>query len=124
VKWVLRFLWMMWARQTGRRALNKAKAKGVLVYLKTVSVTRKTVIVVLLATVAIHIFLMATVGLIVTSVLLFKPDSVSALEILFFGFAGTVGLFLLATGYLLSQGLWYRFSGAQKLVQDIEKEAA
>jgi hypothetical protein len=124
VKWVLRFIWMMWVKQTGRRAINKAKAKGVLFYLKTVSMTRKTLIVMILATVAVQIFLIASIGLIVTSLLLFKSDTISALQILFYGFAGAVVIFLVVGTVLLSQGFWYRMSGAKKMVQDLEKEAA
>lgn len=124
MKWLLRFIWMFWMRQQGRRAVHKVKAQGVLVYLKTLSMTRKTLIVVILATVFMHLFLMACVGLIVTSILLYKEDMHSGLQMLFYGFGAAVALFLFVGTLLLSQSLWYRFSGAKKLVQDLEKEAA
>lgn len=122
--WIWRLIWMFWLEQESRRALKRAKGRGLLLYLKTLNVSRQALVIVLLATVCLHLFLICFVGALVTGVLLFKADSQAALQILFGAFTAVTVLGLLSATYLLSQRLWYRLSGAKRLMDDLKKDVA
>ena len=122
--WIFRIIWMIFWRQKGREMLFKNKAKGVLFYLKTLNVTRKTLFVVIAATLVLHVFVLALVGTVVTGTLLLIDDWRNAVWLLFIMFSIVSTAMVASTCFLFSQRLWYRMSGAKGMVENLEKEAS
>lgn len=97
------------------------KKQGVLAYLKCLQTTRKGVACLLLLLLSLQAIVIGLIGGGIVVVFLTVEDNRTRLWILLGIFATAFIVPLLAIGYLLSQRLWLRLSGAEKAVENINK---
>jgi hypothetical protein len=100
-----------------QKAVGRAKAKGVLIYLKTLQVARLSVMGVLAVFALVQILLFGFIGALISGVWLLPQEENIKLWILFGVFAF---LFLVTTLLLIfafSEKVWYRLSGAEEMVE-------
>lgn len=124
MKWLIRLAWMFIWRQKGRQLLSQGKANGILFYLKTLNVTRKTLFAAIVATLVLHVLVISLIGMMVTGTLLLATDWREALWLLFAGFTLLSTFMILGTWFLFSQRLWYRMSGAKEMVENLKNDSA
>ncbi len=101
-----------------RFALTKAKQQGVLLYLKTLQVARRSLLAVILIFVAFQLMLFGFLGSVVSGIWLLPLEDLSLRIWILFGFF--LCLFLIPFIILLyafSEKTWMRISGADDLVK-------
>ena len=104
------------------QVVNEVRRRGTLAYLKTVNATRLILIGALLSFIFLQMMVISLIGVIVTGFFLWEHEFQAKLEILFWIFLGmfTLPALLLIVG--LSERLWYRVSGAKKMVDDLARQ--
>lgn len=117
--WVLRLLWFLFGDEAKRKVVNSAKRKGVLAYLKALQVGRRAFLVAVLCIMFLQLTVFAGVGALITGILLWDADFQFKMEVLFWICIGALVVPGVLIGILLSERLWYRFSGAEKMLQDL-----
>lgn len=98
---------------------GKVKKKAVLIYLKTLQAMRRSIAVGLIVFCILQFMVFGFLGLVVTSIWLLPQDTDAKLFILlgFFAFIFFVPFIVLC--YILSERVWFRISGAEKLLKDV-----
>ena len=99
--------------------LRQAKRKGVAVYLRVLQGTRRMIIAALLLFFFLQVIVLAGAGAVVTGLWLWDYDPHLKMQI---AFGICLGMFLLPVLLLmvgLSQRLWYKYSGAAKMVDEL-----
>ena len=101
-----------------RRAVSKARQKGILVYLKTLQTVRKSMALFLLAFAFFQLMILGFVGVVVAGIFLYPEELQWKLWVLL-----TVSgcLFigpLVFLFFLFSERVWYQVSGAEKMMSD------
>ncbi len=117
---ILRFIWFFIRRQAQVRFLLGLKRKSVAAYLRAVQITRQLVILGILGFVVLQSVVIAGFAALVTGVWLLDFEPETKLTILFCVFVAMFTLPLLVLSQLLSEKRWYRASGAEKLVEDLQ----
>lgn len=118
MSWALRILWWVMGLEAKRRLVVQAKRQGIIAYLKVLQVSRRLLLAILLGFLFLQLIMLAGVGALVTGVWLLELEPQIKLQILFWSF---LFLFLVPVGllgFLFSEHLWYRASGAEKMVDD------
>lgn len=118
MSWLARMIWLFWGKQA---ALREAKRRTLAVYLRAIRATRFSLITVLAAFLAIHLMMISLVGALVTAVYLWNYDFQAKMEILFWIFAGLFSVPAILLMILLSEWLWFRISGAKRLMDDLSR---
>lgn len=95
--------------------------KALLVYLKCLQLLRKGVAGSLLVLLALQAMVLGFIGSSVVTVFLVTEDSRTRLWMLLGIFATLFILSLLTIGYLMSERLWLKLSGADKKIDHISK---
>lgn len=118
MNWILRFFWMMWGKQM---LVREAKRRSLAVYLRALRATRLGVLGFLFTFLFLQLMMISAVGVLVTGIYLWDHDFQAKIEILFWIFTGTFCVPALIVGILMSEFLWFRMSGAKKLMEDLSK---
>lgn len=118
-----RLLLSLIRHQAKLRFLNEVKKTGTIAYLRAVNGSRRFLIGALAAFVLLQFMVLAGFGALVTGFMLWEADQTLKLQILFAIFLGMFGIPALLIVFLFSEKLWYKASGAEKLVNAIRKSA-
>jgi hypothetical protein len=114
--WLIRLIWLFWGKQA---MVRETKRRTLAVYLRAIRATRFSVILFLAAFLTLQLMMLAAVGALVTGIYLWDYDFQKKIELLFWIFAS---LFFLPAGalcILLSERLWFKLSGARRLMDDL-----
>ena len=100
-------------------AFGRVKRKAVLIYLKTLQAMRRSLMVALVIFCFLQLMIFGFLGVVVTMIWLLPQDTNTKLYILlcFFGFIFLIPL--MAVCFVLSERLWFRLSGVEKLLKEI-----
>lgn len=123
MRWIFEILFFIFQQYLQRRAINQAKKKGILFYLKSLQVARRSLIGILSFICVLQLMLFGLIGTIATGVLLLPETSETKLWILF---GISVGLFVLpfaALFVLFSEKIWFHISGAKQMIETFEEAA-
>lgn len=120
MRFILRLIFMLIGHQAKLRVLREAKKTGLVAYMRVLQGSRYVVIAFLLAFFILQFMLLSLVGAIVTGVMLWEQDLKLKLEVLFWFFTAMFSLPVLALSLGLSERVWYRVSGAKKMVDDLQ----
>jgi hypothetical protein len=118
-EWLWRFLWLIAGQHAKMRLLREAKRQGVAAYLRVLQGTRRALLGIFLLYFFLQIVTVAAVGAVVTGLWLWDYDVHSKLQI---AFGVCLGVFVLPVLLLMvgfSERLWYKASGASKMVDEI-----
>lgn len=116
MNWLFRMIWMMWGKHM---LVREAKRRTLAVYLRALRATRLGVLAFLAVFLVLQLMMLSAVGAIVTGMYLWEHDFQEKMEILFWIFAGTFTVPALLLAVLMSEFLWFRISGAKKLMDSI-----
>lgn len=119
MSWAWKILWYFIKRRAKARLLWKVQRQALKIYLQTLQVTRKLIIVALLCFFVLQGIVIAGVGALVTGVWMLEMDPQTKLQILFFTFLSMLIVPIVLLCWFLSEGFWYRISGAEKLVESL-----
>jgi hypothetical protein len=98
-------------------ALKKAKKKGLLIYLKTLQVVRKSMLFAFMLFLTLQLMMIGFVGAIASGVWLIPvEDQATRLWILFGVFSGFFIIPFLALIFIFSEKTWLKISGADDLL--------
>lgn len=112
-------LFSAWFNKTKRTVIRKSKVEALKVYLKALQGARLGLGMVLLITLSVQLF---SVGLIVLIAAAFylSPLDMETKAWIAFGLGSALFLIPLTIFiFALSQQVWYRWSGAERMVQDV-----
>lgn len=100
-------------------AFGKVKKKAVLIYLKTLQAMRRSMLIAVLTFCFLQLMILGFLGTVVTAIWLSPQDTTTKLYILlsFFAFLFFVPFIVLCV--VFSQRVWFRVSGAEKLLKEI-----
>jgi hypothetical protein len=115
--WLFDILYFVARSLFYKQAAQRAKAQGVLIYLKTLQVARLSLLGVLVVFALVQLILLGFIGALITGVWLLPQDPQMKLEILFGVF---FVLFLVPLALLIfafSEKIWYNLSGAEEMVE-------
>lgn len=121
MKLILRLLLQWLGHRAKRGAVREAKRRGVRFYLRAVDGTRRAIALALIAFFCLQTMTLAFAGAVTAGVFLIDADLDLRLRILFFT---CLALFLvpaLALAYVLSARVWFKHSGAAKMVEDLTR---
>lgn len=114
----------MWLARRGQRAMNTIRARGLQTYLKTIQAIRVSGIGLIGLFIMLQLMAMGLFVFTGAAIFLTGWDTETKLWIIL-GIGGFVFIFALFTlCFLLSERLWYKLSGAEKLVQDTIQKVA
>lgn len=120
---IWRLLLSLIRHQAKLRFLAEAKKTGTIAYLRAVNGSRRFLIGALAAFLLLQFMVLAGFGALVTGFMLWEADQTLKLQILFAIFVGLFGIPALLLAFLFSERLWYKASGAEKLVNALRKSA-
>lgn len=102
-----------------RYAFRHFKTKALLIYLKTIQATRRSLIVALLAFFALQLMIFGFLGSVIVGVWLLPITDLSTKLIILFGFFSCIFLIpALALCFFLSERFWFRHSGAEQMLKN------
>ena len=104
-----------------KKAANSIQKKGVLMYLKTLQVVRKSLAGSLFLFLFLQLMLVGFIGSLVVGVFLLPQETETKLWILFGVFFAFFILPLVSLLILFSERVWFRLSGAEKMVSDLNE---
>jgi hypothetical protein len=116
LSWLIRFIWLFWGKQA---LVRETKRRTLAVYLRAIRATRWSVIGLLASFLILQLMMMSLVGALVTGIYLWDHDFQHKIEILFWIFAGCFLLPAIVLSVLMSERLWFRISGAKRLMDDL-----
>ena len=103
-----------------RESARELRSKGVLYYLKTLRATRRGLIGFMCVILVLQTMMLSLLGALVAGVFLAVADSELRLWILLGVFSVMFLLPFIAIIALFSEKLWYRASGAEKMVEQLD----
>jgi hypothetical protein len=125
---IWRLLFTLIRHQAKLRFLSEAKRKGTLAYLRALQGARWVLIGLIMVVVLFQVMVLAGFGALITGFMLWETDYTFKLQILFAAFLALSGLPALGLAILCSERMWYKASGAEKMVerlrQDEKRESA
>lgn len=119
---IARIILMLINHQAKLRFLAKAKKTGTLAYLKALQGSRRVLILLLGAFMFVQVMLMAGFGALITGFMLW--DYEYKLQVLFAIFLALFMVPFALLAFMFSEAVWYKYSGAKKLVEDIRQDDA
>lgn len=117
--WIWRILLFVAGEYLKGQLVTRAKRKGVVAYLHALQGTRRAVLIALAAFFVFHGILLAGFGALVTGMMLLDLERRTMLEVLFGVFMVMFLLPVLALMFGMSERLWYKVSGAEKMVEEV-----
>jgi hypothetical protein len=128
LKLIWRLILMFLRHRAKMMVVAKAKKAGTLAYLRAVQGSRRALMLALAAFLLLQTMLLAGFGALVTGFMIWDTDPAFKWPLLFGIFLGMFALPALALVVLFSERLWYRASGAKKMVDSLgehqQREAA
>jgi hypothetical protein len=124
LKWIWRLLWFIAGHQLKGGVVRRARRFGVLAYLRALEGSRKVLIVALIAFFALNTIMLAGAGALVSGVYLLNVEPQTKLTILFATCATLFFLPLIVIAIALSGRVWYKISGAKRMVEDLGQRGA
>ena len=115
MNWLLRLVWLMWGQHM---LVREAKRRTLAVYLRALRAGRLSVMAFFAVFLILQLMMLSAVGALVTAVYLWDHEFQAKIEILFYIFTGTFAVPAFLLTILLSERLWFRLSGARKLMDD------
>ena len=112
---------MLVRHQAKLRILAQAKKTGTLAYLRALQGSRRIMIALLAVYLMLQFMVVAAVGALVTGFMLWEAEQTFKLQILFGIFLGMSALPALLLMIVFSERLWYKLSGAEKLVEQVRE---
>jgi hypothetical protein len=119
IGWIARILFFIWGQRAQLRVIRAAKRHGLLAYLRALQSTRRVLIVGLAAFLVVQMMMLAFVGAVVCGVMLWDADMHLKLEVLCGVFVAMFALPFVALIILFSESVWFKASGAEKMVDDL-----
>lgn len=116
---IVRLILFVIGHQAKLRVIKEAKRHGVVAYMKALQGTRRGLIAALAAFFILQLMLLSFVGALVTGLLLWEAEIELKMQILFGVFLSLFALPFLGLVVLFNERLWYKVSGAQKMVEDL-----
>ena len=123
MNWLWRILFLLLRQQAKLYVVTEAKRAGLRAYLRVLQGSRRALILALAAFCILQVMILSAFGALVTAFLLWEHDFAAKIEILFWIFTALFTLPLLALLFALSERVWYRASGAAKMMDDLKKSA-
>ena len=120
---ILQIVWLIIGHRAKIRAVREAKRHGIIAYLKVLQGSRRALAGVFAAFFILQLMMLSFVGAIVSGVWLLEYDLSTKLWILFGVFSSLFALPALAILIALNERVWYKASGAAKIVEDLRKSA-
>lgn len=120
MNWILRLIFFLIGHRAKLQVIREAKRHGVVAYMRALQGTRRVLILALLAFLVLQLMLLSLVGAVVTGVLLWEADPTLKLQVLFGVSLAVFAIPALGLTIVFSERLWYRLSGAQKMVDDLQ----
>jgi hypothetical protein len=120
---ILRIVWLIVGHRAKLRLIRDAKRQGIVTYLKVLQGSRRALAGLLIAVFVLQLMILSFVGAVVAGVWLLDVEPAMKLWILFGIFAGGFTLPALVLAIALSERVWYKASGAEKIVEDLRKSA-
>jgi hypothetical protein len=120
--WLWRILLYFAGEYFKGQVVLRAKRRGVVAYLKALQGTRHFVIFAVLAFFVFHAILLAGFGALITGMMLLDLDQRMMLMILCGVFSALFFIPVIALMVGLNERLWYRVSGAEKMVEELKLE--
>ncbi|MES2802315.1 MAG: hypothetical protein V4654_07470 [Bdellovibrionota bacterium] len=99
-------------------AFGHVKKKAVLIYLKTLQAMRRSLMVALIIFCILQLMVLGFLGAVATAIWLLPQDTNTKLYILLSFFAFLFIIPFVALCYIFSERLWFRLSGAEKLLKE------
>lgn len=100
-------------------AVGHVKKKAILIYLKTLQAMRRSLMVAVVAFCFLQVMIFGFLGSVVTAVWLLPQDIDTKLYILLGFFAFMFVIPFIAICFFLSERMWFRLSGAEKLLKEV-----
>lgn len=100
-------------------AFGRVKKKAILIYLKTLQAMRRSLMLSLMIFCFIQLMVFGFLGAAVTAIWLLPQDTNTKLYILLAFFAFLFFIPFIVLCYVLSERLWFRLSGAEKLLKEV-----
>lgn len=119
MSWLIKIGWFLYTRHLENRLVSNVKRQSVMAYLRILQSSRFFFIGALASFLLLQIMILAGFGALITGFYLIDYDYQRKLEILFVLF---LLIFIIPLGcliWLFNERLWYRLSGAQKLVEEM-----
>ncbi|AZZ38137.1 hypothetical protein CIK05_15450 [Bdellovibrio sp. qaytius] len=100
-------------------AFGKVKKKAVLIYLKALQAMRRSMLIAVMVFCFLQLMIFGFLGTVATAIWLMPQDTNTKLYYLlgFFAFIFTVPFVALC--FIFSEKLWFRISGAEKLLKEV-----
>jgi len=123
LSWAWRTVWFFLLRYLEGQAIVRAKRQGVIAYIRALQGTRHALLLLVMAFFIFHFIVLSGVGALVTGLFLLNMETQTILTVLFCIFALLFFVPIAILCFAFSERAWYRYSGAQKMVDDL-KDAA
>ena len=123
MNWILRLLWLAAGNYMQNKVVDHAKRKALVAYIQVLASSRRLVIVALLAFFILNAMTLAFFGALVSGILLWEQDFEFKMQVLFGLCLGIMALPALGLLVVLSERLWYKASGAEKMFEDVTRKA-
>lgn len=123
MNWLWRLIFFVIGQRAKLRLLREAKRQGVIAYLRLLQGTRRVLVVALAAFLIVQLMLISFVGTVVCAVWLWDTDLQLKLQVLCGIFATLFTLPFIGLLVLFNERLWYQASGAQKMVENIQRKS-
>lgn len=120
---LLRIVWLIIGHRAKLKMITEAKRHGVIAYLKVLQASRRAIAGLLIAAFVMQLMILSFVGTLVTGVWLLELEAQTKLLILFGTFAGLFFVPAAILAFILSERVWYKASGAAKIVEELRKSA-
>lgn len=119
MSWILRLAWYFIGHYVQGQVILRAKRAGVIAYLRALQGTRRILILAILGFFIFHMIVLAGFGALVSGLFLLDYEPKTVLQILFGICLSLFVIPLLLIAIALSERVWYKFSGAEKMVEDL-----
>ena len=120
---LLRIVWLIIGHRAKLKMVTEAKRHGVIAYLKLLQGSRHALIGLLVVGFVLQLMILSFVGVLVTGVWLLELETQTKLFVLFGVFASLFCIPAALLAYVLSERVWYKASGAEKIVESLHKSA-
>ena len=122
--WLWRLLLFLLGESIKGQVVLRAKRRGVIAYIKALQGTRRALVFAVLALFIFQSIVIAGFAAFVTGMFLLELERRTMLWILFGVFLAMFLVPVLAIAVALNERVWYRVSGAKKMVDDLGLETS
>lgn len=121
MNWLWKLLYLVFKEQTKLRAIFEFRRRGLAAYLRVLQGSRRLIISLAFIFCVLQLMMLSLIGAVVTGFLLWDYDFAAKIEILFWTFTALFSIPALILCVALSEYVWYRLSGARKIVSDFKR---